>query len=250
MGYPNHWCHCHMLQDDSREEELLGDGEMSLSQWLGDEVAITGDEIAITGDEIPITRDKISITGDEIDLTDEDLAEITNHMLQDDSREEELLGDGEMSLSRWLGDEIAITGDEVAITGDEIAITGDEISITGDEIPITGDEIPITGDEISITGDEIPITRDEITITGDEISITGDEIDLTDEDLTEIANQMFANCPPSPSLFPTQAQLPTQAPAPGKRSWIYPLSTPPTVIDYRDPSCSPRIYNGPVVTDL
>ncbi|KAL8557966.1 hypothetical protein ACOMHN_052466 [Nucella lapillus] len=53
----------------------------------------------------------------------------------DDSREEELLGDGEMSLSQWLGDEIAITGDEV---------------------------------------------------------------DLTDEDLTEIANQMFANCPPPP----------------------------------------------------
>ncbi|KAL8616815.1 hypothetical protein ACOMHN_017852 [Nucella lapillus] len=59
MGYPNHWCHCHMLQDDSREEELLGDGEMSLSQWLGDEIAITGDEV---------------------DLTDEDLTEIANQM--------------------------------------------------------------------------------------------------------------------------------------------------------------------------
>ncbi|KAL8625008.1 hypothetical protein ACOMHN_012017 [Nucella lapillus] len=126
MGYPNHWCHCHMLQDDSREEELLGDGEMSLSQWLGDEIAITGDEI----------------------------------------------------------------------------------------------------------------------------SITENEIDLTDEDLTEIANQMFANCPPSTSLFPTQAQLPTQAPAPRKRRRIYPLSTPPTVIDYRDPSCSPRIYNGPLYSLL
>ncbi|KAL8581383.1 hypothetical protein ACOMHN_004268 [Nucella lapillus] len=83
-------------------------------------------------------------------------------MLQDDSsREEEPLGDGDMSLSQWVGDKISYTLD----------------------------------------------------------------------DMTEIVNQLLAFCPP--------AQLP-----------IYPLSIPPTVVDYRDPSCSPSLHNGPLYSLL
>ncbi|KAL8568377.1 hypothetical protein ACOMHN_067090 [Nucella lapillus] len=63
-----------------------------------------------------------------------------------------------------------------------------------------------------------------------------------DDDLNEIFKQLYDNCTPT--------QLPTQAPAPPKRRRIWPLSTPPTVINYRDPSCSPSLHNGPLYSLL